>query len=182
MENDSNMLLRKVMEVTSMNCRVRPVYLLALLTFLHPLALSGHLRWDSLGTTNEHKLKKIITDLSKKGKMLNLGPWNVCHIQITSKADEADVHFDCFPTNTTVFLIFTLLALTRKNQQFIPLMLITDIQTDPTVQQTGIMVSTERCRGDASPTQITSPLPSPHISSAFSDSLMVVIYTAGRGG
>lgn len=74
---------------------------------------------------------------------------------------EADVHFDCFPTNTTVFLIFTLLALTRKNQQFIPLMLITDIQTDPTVQQTGIMVSTERCRGDASPTQITSPLPPP---------------------
>ena len=73
------------MEVTSMNCRVRPVYLLALLTFLHPLALSGHLRWDSLGTTNEHKLKKIITDLSKKGKMFNLGPWNVCHIQITSK-------------------------------------------------------------------------------------------------
>ena len=95
---------------------------------------------------------------------------------------EADVHFDCFPTNTTVFLIFTLLALTRKNQQFIPLMLITDTQTYPTIQQTGIMVSTERCRGDASPTQITSPLPSPHISSAFSDSLMVVIYTAGRGG
>lgn len=92
---------------------------------------------------------------------------------------EADVRFDCFPTNTTVFLIFTLLALTRKNQQFIPL---TDTQTDPTVQQTGIMVSTERCRGDASPTQITSPLPSPKISSAFSDSLMVVIYTAGRGG
>ena len=95
---------------------------------------------------------------------------------------EADVRFDCFPTNTTVFLIFTLLALTRKNQQFIPLMLITDTQTYPTVQQTGIMVSTERCRGDASPTQITSTLPSPKISSAFSDSLMVVIYTAGRGG